>query len=391
MEAHIHIIMNTLKLTSIAGLLSVASLSAFEGGYDYKDLLKNGGTFYSDSDNPFIQKARFYGRAQYQVATVFNDSESYNAVELRRTRLGAEIKFLNNFKFKGNADLENGGTNSVDFGGFTGWDDAGISADLLGLFDIQGFDKLSLTVGKKKIKIGQDVHTSSTKIKTIERSRLTDGKLRPANSTGVLLSGETSGIGFDLGYFSNVEDSEFDWWQKSNGAGFVYASTEFAVGNGDFIIDGVFTTGDEGDIDGDAATSLDYGWSVAYVTEFGDITTVFNVAGGEELDGDSFFGGTVLAYTNLTEQLEIVGRLSYFDHDSDAEANSRYARDLDKFSSGVGLDGGTSAFSAYAGLNYYFIGDNAKVMVGVDYDQVDGAGLADDSAITLSAAYRMKF
>jgi len=111
-----------------------------------------------------------------------------------RERLGAEIKFLNHFKFKGNADLENGSVNDVEFGGFTAWDDAGISADLVSLFGLDSFDKLSLTVGKKKIKIGQDVHTSSTKIKTIERTRLTDGLLRPSNSTGVLLDGKKSGV-----------------------------------------------------------------------------------------------------------------------------------------------------------------------------------------------------
>jgi len=176
--------MNTIKTTSIAGLLSIASLSAFEGGYDYKDLLKNGGTFYSDSDNPFIQKAKFYGRAQYQAGTVLAGGESYDFVELRRTRLGAEIKFLNHFKFKGNADLENGGVNDVKFDDFTGWDDASLSADLVSLFNIEGFDKLSLTVGKKKIKIGADVHTSSTSIKTIERTRWTD-KLLETTTLGL--------------------------------------------------------------------------------------------------------------------------------------------------------------------------------------------------------------
>ena len=99
--------MNTTKLTAIASLAGAASLSAFTGGYDYKDLLKNGGTFYSDSSNSLIQKARVYGRAQYQVATVFHGGESEDFVELRRTRLGAEVKFLNYFKFKGNANLDN--------------------------------------------------------------------------------------------------------------------------------------------------------------------------------------------------------------------------------------------------------------------------------------------
>jgi len=318
--------MNTIKKTTFATLAGAVSLAAFEGSYDYENLLKNAGTFYKDSSNPYIQKAKVYGRVQYQGGTVLTDGDSFDFVELRRTRLGLEVQFLEHFKWKGNADLENGGINDVEFDDFTGWDDASLTADLVGLFDIQGFDKLSLSVGKKKIKIGSDVHTSSTKIKAVERTRWTDNGLRPDNSTGVLISGETSGVEFSAGVFANADDGDFNFWRNGDSS-FAYGSVEFGLGEGTVLVDGLFTFGDEDQ--SDLATANDYAWSIAYLTEIKGWATEFNIGGAEDFNGDNLFGASILVHKEVYENFELVGRLSYATGDHFSQDGSRYAREDD--------------------------------------------------------------
>ena len=102
---------NPLEATSVANAPKVSSSSPTSS---FEDLLKNGGTFYKNSDNPYIQKAKIYGRVQIQGGTVLTDGEEFGFAELRRTRLGTEIQFLQHFKFKGNADLENGSVNDIE-------------------------------------------------------------------------------------------------------------------------------------------------------------------------------------------------------------------------------------------------------------------------------------
>jgi len=394
--------MNTIKKTTLMTLAGVASLAAFEYDYataienqDFAGLLKNGGTLYKNSDNSFVQKIKVYGRAQYQTGTVFADGENFNFNEFRRSRLGLEVSFLEHFKWKGNADLENGGTNSVDFDTFTGWDDAGLYADLAGLLDLDGFDKLSLFVGKTKHKIGHDVRSSSTSIKTVERTRWTDNGLRPANSTGVLLTGKASGVEFATGFFSNTSDGDFHFW-KNDGASFLYGSVGFGAGAGDVIADFVVSFDSE-----DSSKNTfknDYSWSLAYVQDLAGWETAFNIGGAEDFNGGSLFGASVLTHKKVTEKLELVGRLSFATGDhSSLDASSRYARSSTVVGGELDLNADTGvtedAFNAYVGVNYYFVGDNSKVLVGLEYDDVSDAAntTGNEDAITLSAAYRFKF
>ena len=93
-----------------------------------------------------------------------------------------------------------------------------------------------------------------------------------------------------------------------------------------------------------------------------------------------------MASKEVAENLELVGRLGFFAGEGLAEASKRYAQKVGSFK---GVD---TAFSAYAGLNYYFIGHNSKVMFGAEFESVDSDSLPSSlEAVTLSAAYRMYF
>ena len=384
--------MNAIKLITLGSFAGAASLSAFEGGFDYGDLLKNAGTFYKDETNPYIQKAKFYGRAQYQFGTVLTDGERFDFTELRRTRVGLEVEFFEHFKWKGNADLDNGSVNDTTFEGFGRWDDAGLYIDLNGLFDLNTFDKLTLFAGKTKIAIGADVHPTSTKINVVERTRWTDEGLRPTNSTGVRLDGAISDATFSIGLWANIDDDDFHFW-KDETSSFAYATTKFGLGPGDLLLDAIVAVGD--DPGEDSAYDNDYSWSAAYITGFGGWETIFNIGGAREADfagGDSLFGVSALAAKEIYKNLELVGRLSYATGEHfGLDASSRYAREDDLVGDDRELSNGDQAFNAYLGLNYFFHGHNAKVQFAVEYDQVENTVALDDSAVTFSSAYRLKF
>ena len=57
---------------------------------------------------------------------------------------------------------------------------------------------------------------------------------------------------------------------------------------------------------------------------------------------------------------------------------------------GRGIAGGDDNHTFYAGLNYFLCDHNAKVMVGAEYETLDGDRV-DLEATTLWAAFRMYF
>ena len=142
------------------------------------DGFKTVGKFYSNDNDPFIQELKFFGRLQWQAAhingdDVNGDSFSDTIDDYRRMRFGAQIKFLNSFKLKGNLNLvdedaKDGGGREF---GYQNWDQLKLSYSKK---DVAGFDEVSLTYGRHKVKVGHESHTSSKKIKTVERSPLSN-------------------------------------------------------------------------------------------------------------------------------------------------------------------------------------------------------------------------
>ena len=86
--------------------LDVTSVSEPAHIGDWANSLKTFGKFHSDSSSPYIQELKFFGRAQWQYAAIDGsdangDSFDSDFTEFRRVRVGAQIKFLNNFTLKG--------------------------------------------------------------------------------------------------------------------------------------------------------------------------------------------------------------------------------------------------------------------------------------------------
>jgi len=103
------------------------------------------------------------------------------------------------------------------------------------------------------------------------------------------------------------------------------------------------------------------------------------------------------SYWIQRNRLEAVLRYQYAQA-SEAEGvrlNSRYARnagDIRQENIASLRNGrGDQHHSIYVGLNYYFCGDNSKIMAGVEWDDLRSEGTKVYEGITYGLAYRMYF
>ncbi len=365
-------------------------VSALEGGYDYKELLKEGGTFFKDSDNQYIQYAKVLGRAHWQAAHVAGEGDSENYVQMRRSRIGVETQFLDHFLFQGNINLDTGGINNVKQGWYSQMHDVFLTTDLKGLANISYFDALSLTVGRIKINTSEEVRTSSKKILTVERSAMTD-ILRPENTTGFNVIAEKDGVISEIGFYANSKVDEFDLWTRGGNGSFVYGSISGEVFDGRLTLDMTYSTKDMNDVP-NGASKTQWGGSLYFEQSYGKTDVAYSLYLGDNGDLDNtdrsglFYGAGILANTALTEKLELVGRAYYWAsaEDEGVKINSRYSTQdiLNRY--------GNSHGSLYAGLNYYFIGHNSKIMTGVEWETLNTKNGRED-ATTLWSGYRMYF
>ncbi len=176
------------------------------------------GTLYKNKDNSIIQEIGIFGRVHYQQAWIDGDAGGqdfwYNSEgQFRRARLGLQIKFLNIFTLKGNADMAadsrpSGG--DLDWG-YTNIYEASLTLNAKKAFNLNSFDKLDIGYGKSGVRLAQEAVTSSKKIKTIERSAIVN-KVTPTPLTGAWLKAQQGKFSYLLGVFSTMREDEFADW-----------------------------------------------------------------------------------------------------------------------------------------------------------------------------------
>lgn len=352
------------------------------------DTLKSIGKLYSDDSNPYIQEVKVFGRAQWQYGYVDGDqaSEGYN--EFRRLRAGAEVKFLNYFSAMARANLATGGADNHRFG-FDSYDEIQASFNFGKAFGIDTFDKAALTYGLDKINFGEDVHTSSKKIKTVERSAIT-GKGRGDNRTGVIIDLEKGDWSGSFGVYNADEQDHRDALADLGDDQLFYASSTFGLETGELILDFIYNS-DAGEAGNDYGNK--WASSVAYRTEVATWDLALNAIVGEDADNETFYGFVVQPSKFLIEdKLEVVGRYYFQGSESDngIKPNSRYSRQKVRGTAPLSVTSGDKHHSVYAGLNYYLCGDNAKIMTGVEYETIEDANNNAD-ATTLWGAVRFYF
>lgn len=386
------------KLFKLTAAASVAALStAFAGSSpasevitpaappangDWCQALKDFGKFYKNDSSPYIQELKFFGRFQWQAGTV--DAEDFNGndfdddfTEVRRFRIGTQVKFLNHFKLKVNANLEDGGPNDHSFG-YDGLDVAHLTYT-------QGAN--TFIYGRQKFTFGQESHDSSKRLKTVERSNLTNyfyGSRRPTGFTYATKHGDLKGR---ISIFSTDEDDELAQWGE--GIAF-YLNLQYACQCGTLNFDFLYNDADSSDVD--VFDSIEWATSLAFLTKKGDWEILANILYGENFDGDAVYGIIIMPSTFLIEdKLEFVARYQFAGADNDMlRLTSRYARRADNGDGTLG-ESGDENHTFYVGLNWYLCGHASKFQFGVEYETLDQEDGDDADAITLWAAYRLYF
>ncbi|MCP5534675.1 MAG: hypothetical protein H7A51_00400 [Akkermansiaceae bacterium] len=378
---------------------------------DFCSWLQNSpGTLYKSSDNAIIQEVGIFGRVQYQQAWIDGDSNGqdfwYDSEgQFRRVRLGAQIKFLNLFSLKGNADMMTDGRPS---GGDLDWGyaniyEAALTFNAKKAFNISSLDRLDLAYGKSEIRVSHEVNTSSKKIKTIERSALAN-KVFPTNLTGAWIDAARGKLGFYLGVFSTMADNEFADWNTGElyHARVTYDITDStSFDKAEALVAFVYA---DHDGPGDTTISFDWAASAAISAQQGQANYMANIIYGSNRDdatrnrGGDFWGVVLMPTYWITEnRLEAVFRYQYA-HASESQGiqlNSRYARNAGHASQEniptLAGGRGDEHHSIYLGLNYYLCGDNSKIMAGVEWDDISSNGNDVYQGITYGLAYRMFF
>ncbi|HCQ34001.1 MAG TPA: hypothetical protein DIV54_10920, partial [Verrucomicrobiales bacterium] len=309
---------------SIIAALTTSALPALAGdgsnGGDWCRLLTEdlGSPIYSNDDAMLIQAVKFFGRAQVQFASTdidgvngVDDSETFD--EFRRFRLGTQVQILKHFKLKANANFVSDGKpkgGSRDFG-YQSLDVALVSFDAGALLGGGALDGVNVSVGRHKVTMSNEVHTSSKKIKTVERSAVAN-KVYPARLSGITLEKSKDNFSGTLGVFSTEDTPELSG--ETDGLA-LYANGSWELQSGDSLIADFLYNDAHGTPDNEVGL---YEWAVAlaYLTEKNGWDILLQGTLGDNGDdgagerGGNFWGFVAMASRDLTDKIEAVVRYS---------------------------------------------------------------------------------
>ena len=377
---------------------------------DWCTWLKNKPATVFKDDNPWIQEVGFFGRFHWQAAYLSgNDVNGYNFsddyTEVRRFRLGMKMKFLEYFELKGNLDLvHDARAHTAPWPGNykLGWgyenvDEAYFIFNAGKAFGITSLDELKIAYGRHKLKIGQEVHTSSRNILTVERSAISNKIYGSARPTGLSAKWKKDRWSGTVALFSTDARSSLggnvDFLGTWNDGLAYYASLGYqASDEWRFLFDCLYN---DADVNSGEDSLFRYRWAgslaAVYETErwgiianliYGDNGSASNGVLKPDRQGD-FWGLVVMPHCWIVQdRLEGVLRYAYAGSSEiqGIRANSRYMRRSHGPVVRVNSGRGNNDQSIYAGLNYYLCGHNAKLMAGVEYEYLNapGAGTTGD-------------
>ncbi|MGJ8642229.1 MAG: porin [Luteolibacter sp.] len=371
------------------------------------------GEFYEDKSNPWVQSFELKGRLHYQAT--HQDGNDVNGRdfhdtydEYRRFRFSTRTQLLQYFKLSLDVNLVDDRRfrtppgNDLDWG-YDDFDTATLEFDLNKLFKDGPFDKLDLTYGKMSVPITEEQRQSSREIYTVERSMLSE-KLAGAESrpTGITLEVEKADWSGTLGVFSGEDDADFlGGW---NDGRLYFASISWQPDD-DFTLTLDYVINDQSGTDdalgyrtalalGAHYDKKDWGFMASAMcgdNGFGDPTD--SARNRANRQGD-FHGFTVMPwYWVVQKKLQVVFRYEYASSEESEGLRlaSRYLRgNHDDPLVDVNRGRGDLYHAAYLGLNYYICGDNAKVMGGILYEDLD-TPKGDLDAFTYTVAVRTSF
>lgn len=392
-----------LQMPATAGPDAVAAPTS--NGGDWCSLLQSKPKLYQNKKNPYIQEIGIEGRAQWQTAHIdvngIGDEDSDTFTEWRRVRLGTKVKFLNYFSAKYQVNVVSDGRpsgNDLQWG-YDSIDEAYVEFDLGKALGDNYFDSISLKYGMHKYLLGQEATESSKNILTPERSAISNKVYQSGRLTGLMGYAEKNDWTFGAGIYSSSQhgasNQEFSGWQD----GIVYWLHAAYKASDNLTLAADFAYNDVDRLGGDD-DALGYDWaaSISAVYEngrFGTITDFIFGDNGDQTNTDregNFYGIVVMPYYWIVEdKLQAVVQLQHM-ASNDPEGvrfNSRYGGR--NHNATVNSGRGDSHQSIYTGLNYYLCDHNAKIMAGMEYQQLDAPGPEDVESLTWILAVRTCF
>ena len=363
---------------------------------------------YRNKKNPWIEQIEISGRFHYQFGRVEGEDVRGNDfdadfVEFRRARVSAEIDFLSYFEVEVGVNLVDDrrhrapAGNTLDWG-YDSYDSIVLSFDIGDAIGKGPFDDIKLSYGRMKLKISEEVRTSSNDLLTIERSALSDrlggDESRP---TGVLLELEKGDWTGAFGAFSNETGSAS---LAGFGDGlFYYGSLEWEPKKRWTLrLDHAHADRNEANLalGYQHATSL----AVIYDGKRWGLTTdlIYGTNSQDEArnplrEGD-FYGGVVMPWLWIAkDRLQLVGRYQYAraEESEGFRLQNRYIRGQ-HLPPTTDLDGGfgDENHSFYLGLNWLLCEESIRIMSGISHDLIS-ARSGEISATTYLFAIRTSF
>lgn len=329
-------------------------------------------TWYSNKDNPVIQKFAFTGRLQAD-ASYFDGGhgDRYQDAIWRRFRAGFKTQLFGDFTVHSEVDLD---LNSPDplynklTDAYIAWSPA---------------DAFELRLGKHGAPFTLDGATSSKKLIRLERGLLASNFwFTDEYFTGVSANGEVGNWIYRLGAFSGDIDSNSEFG-KFNAGYFGLASLgyNFAAVTGldkSLVrVDYLYNEEDEnnGTADLEQIVSLN---SQLEKAAFGVWTDLAAARGYS--DQSDLFAVEVMPFVNLSAQWQLVTSYHYVTSSGDNGVK------LDRYENRIETGRSDAAHDFYVGVNYYLCGHKLKWQTGVEYttasDHADDGGGYDGWGVT---------
>ncbi len=332
-----------------------------------------------------VEEIKLTGRVHFQYDNISNDENdtSQEGFYFRRLYLGAQAKFKNNWYGVLNANFGGSDGSAVIDKAYVGW---------------KASDVADLRFGYQKVPFGYYETTSSSKIKTVERSIAnryfieSDGVAFGGRHAGIFSKGSlVGGLSYQAAVAGSLEGTDrkdkiqdeddqdlsafgrLQWKSEKTDMGQVLVGADFGIkengsrfegGDGDLVAYGVHANYGNG------------GFNLS-----GEVlgTTVEDVA-GEDVD---VLGFTVSPTFKINDSWELVGAYSYIESDG---ANFLDADDLVR-RSGVSGDLYSEGTSYYIGFNYYIIGNDLKLTGGYEFADFESEDGSDEIGID---AFRLR-
>jgi hypothetical protein len=372
--------MKTLTGVSAIGLLMTANLQAQEEGVLVKP------------DKNDVTSLKVTGRVQFQAAYVdqSNDVNSgdWSTLEVRRARIGASGKFAHDISAKVEANVKPGETNVSS--AYLSWASS---------------DAFNLTVGFDKPMTSLEENTSSASIITVERSNVNNIIAAPGETTGVWISGEKGAFFYHVGLYNgeDVEESRNTSNEEAEYLFNIHGGVNMELSESTSVKAQISYAQTD---DPNAGLGFEDTTVASLHLDSGafELRTEYFMATDGDDDTTGFY---IMPSMMVTDSLEAVLRYEYVESDSSSgvRASSRYGRRTDVVeipatevdeetgevtATTATADKGDEYSAIYLGVNYY-LQKYSKVMLGVEFSELENTGAGTLETTTVFSAWRVRF